>query len=495
MMSYEQDSGCERQSAVESTTADARGVPETAAASLAPGFWKTIREAIAGVEQDYTRGPIGRAVILLAIPMVLEMMMESVFAICDVFFVSRLGVDAVAAVGLTEAVITLVYAIAVGMSMATSAMVSRRIGEKNPEAAATAAVQAIILGITVSAAIAIPGAIFAPNLLRLMGGSEELVTGGRGYTAVIFAGSSSIMLLFMINAVFRGAGDAALAMRTLWLANGINIVLDPCLIFGLGPFPQMGLTGAAVATTIGRSIGVVYQIWSLTNGRSRVKLGRTNIRLKPQVIRRLARVSVGGIMQFLISTSSWVLLVKIISGFGSAAVAGYTIAIRIVVFTIMPAWGISNAAATLMGQNLGAGKPERAEASVWRTALYNIVFMVVVAVFFIAAAPMLIRLFNREPEVVAYGIDCLRYISYGYGFYALGMVLVQAFNGAGDTTTPTVINFFCYWLFQLPLAYCLAYPLALEAKGVFLAITIAESVLAVVGMMVFRRGKWKLRKI
>ena len=459
------------------------------------GIWSTLRMALAGRELDYTSGPIGRAVLLLAVPMVLEMVMESVFVVCDVFFVSRLGVTAVAAVGLTEAVVTLVYAVAVGVSMATTAMVARRIGEGDPHAGAVAAVQAIILGLILSAVIGLAGALNGARLLRMMGGSPELVAGGTGYMTVLLGGSASIVLLFLINAVFRGAGDPSLAMRTLWLANGVNLVLDPCLIFGLGPFPELGLTGAAIATTIGRSTGVVYQLWTMTRGKGRVRLTRSVLRVVPAVIRRLARVSVGGVGQFLISTSSWVLLVRIISGFGDAALAGYTIAVRIIMFTILPAWGIANAAATLMGQNLGAGKPDRAASAVWRTGLYNTGFLVSVALVFILAPEFLIRLFNSDPEVVGYGVDCLRLISYGYGFYAFGMVIVQAFNGAGDTTTPTVINFFCYWLFQLPLAWMLAHPVGLEAKGVFLAITIAESVLTVVGVLVFRRGKWRTREI
>jgi putative MATE family efflux protein len=459
------------------------------------GIWATLKEAIGGSEQDYTRGSIGRAVWLLAVPMVLEMSMESVFAVVDMFFVSRLSVDAVAAVGLTEGVLSLVYSIAVGLSMATSAMVARRIGEKRAKAASLAAVQAIGLALLVSLAIAVPGALLAPWVLQLMGGSESLIAIGSGYTAVIFGGAASIVLIFVINAVFRGAGDPALAMQTLWLANGINLVLDPCLIFGLGPFPQLGLVGAAVATTVGRSVGVIYQIANLRRGRSRIRFGRSHMTWQPALIRRLLRVTAGGTSQSLIATSSWVVLVKLISGFGSTAVAGYAIAIRIVIFTIMPAWGISNAAATLMGQNLGAKQPDRAEKSVWRVAWYNVVFMTLVALFFITGAEWLIRVFTSDPSVIGHGKDCLRIVSYGYGFYAVAMVVVQAFNGAGDTTTPTVINLFCYWLFQLPLAALLARSLVQDAQGVFWAITIAESVMAIVAVVVFRRGKWRTREI
>jgi putative MATE family efflux protein len=427
--------------------------------------------------------------------MVLEMVMESVFAVADVFWVSRLGIDAVAAVGLTEAMVTLIYAVAVGLSMATTAMVARRIGEKDRDGASVAAVQALVLGLGASMLFSLVGVTTSSHLLRLMGGSPELVAHGSGYTAWLFGGSATIMLLFLINAVFRGAGDAATAMRALWLANGINLVLDPCLIFGVGPFPELGLTGAAIATTIGRGTGVAYQLWILTSRGRRLRVERRHVRLDGQVIVRLMRVSVGGILQFLIGTSSWVALVRIVGSFGSAAVAGYTIAIRVVVFTILPSWGLCNAAATLVGQNLGAGQPDRAETSVWRAGRYNMLFLVGVALVFIAFAERIVGLFSSDPAVLAYGADCLRLISYGYGFYAYGMVMVQAFNGAGDTRTPSIINFFCYWLFQIPLAYALAHLFGLEARGVFLAITVAESVIAVVGVLVFRRGAWRTREI
>jgi putative MATE family efflux protein len=458
-------------------------------------LWETVKLSLSGTELDFTKGPIGRAIVLLAIPMVLETVMESTFAITDAFFVSRLGVDAVATVGFTEAMITIVFAIGIGMSMATTAMVARRIGEKNRAAANVAAVQAIILGIGASLIIALPGILFAEQLLRLMGGTPELVAFGSGYTRVLLGGSVTIMLLFLINGVFRGAGDPALAMRALWLANGINIVLDPCLIFGLGPFPELGVTGAAVATTTGRGIGVIYQLWMLTRGTGRLRVGLGQFRPDFRVMARLLKVSVGGIMQFLIETSSWIFLVWIIGRFGSAAVAGYTIAVRVIVFTILPAWGLANSAATLMGQNLGAEQPDRASESVWRAAIYNMVFLVAVAAVFITFAEPVIRVFTTDNDVVRFGVSCLRWVSYGYGFFAYGMVMVQAFNGAGDTTTPTIINFFCFWVLQIPLAYSLAMKTGLGVTGVFVSMTVAESIMAIVGIIVFRRGRWRTRTI
>jgi putative MATE family efflux protein len=427
--------------------------------------------------------------------MVLEMAMESLFAICDVFFVSRLGFEAVTAVGLTESMLTLLYAVAVGLAMGTTAMVARRIGEKDPEGAAVAAVQAGAMGLAVAAVVAVPGALFAPDLLELMGAPPEIVRDGAGYPAVMFGGSATILLLFLLNAVFRGAGDAAVAMRVLWLANGLNILLDPCLIFGLGPFPEMGVTGAAVATTIGRGTGVACQLWVLLAGKSRIRIPYARLRVVPKVLFRLLRVSAGGVGQFLIATGSWVGLVRIISLFGSTAVAGYTIAIRIIIFTILPAWGMANAAATLMGQNLGAGQPDRAAASVWRTGLYNMVFLLAVAAAFLTFPEPVVGIFTSDPEVARYAVDCLRFVSYGYGFYAWGMVMVQAFNGAGDTSTPTAINLVCYWVIQIPLAWVLARELGLGARGVFASITIAESLLTVAAILAFRRGRWRTRTI
>jgi putative MATE family efflux protein len=457
--------------------------------------WRAVAESLAGSDQDFTEGSLERGIVLLAVPMVLEMTLESVFAVCDVFFVSRLGPAAVATVGLTEAVVTLVFGVAIGLSMATTAMVARRIGEKDRDGAACAAVQAILLGLGVSVVFGAMGVIAAPHILGLMVADAEVVRVGSSYTAVLLGGTVTIVLLFLINAVFRGAGDAAIAMRVLWLANAVNLVLDPCLIFGLGPFPELGVTGAAVATTIGRGTGVVFQLVLLARGRGRVALRRSDLRLDLGVMARLVRVSLGGIFQFLIATASWLGLVRILAVFGSAALAGYTIAIRVVIFSILPSWGLSNAAATLVGQNLGAGKPDRATRAVWLTALYNVGFLGLVAVVFLLWAHPIVRLFTADPVVVRVGADCLRTISYGYVFYAFGMVIVQAFNGAGDTWTPTVINLCCYWLFQIPLAWALARPLGLGAHGVFLAIAIAESLIAVVGLAVFRLGRWKTRTV
>ncbi|MGH7600423.1 MAG: MATE family efflux transporter, partial [bacterium] len=409
-------------------------------------LWRDLREAIKGSEQEFTEGSFSRAIILLAIPMVLEMVMESVFAVVDVFFVAKLGADAVAAVGLTESIITLVYAVAMGLSMAATATVARRIGEKDRQGAVVTAVQAIAIGIIVSLPITAIGLIFAPKILALMGASTNVIEIGAGYTTVMLAGNATIMLLFLINAIFRGAGNAAIAMRVLLIANTINIVLDPCLIFGLGPFPELGVAGAAVATNIGRGIGVLYQLHVLFRGQGRIQLNRNELKLSPLVMLQLVRVSLGGVFQILIATASWVGLTRIMAQFGSAALAGYTIAIRIIVFSILPSWGLSNAAATLVGQNLGAKKPERAEKSVWLTGFSNMLFLIGVGLIFILFPERLVTIFTSDPNVVPYAVECLRIVSYGYLFYAYGMVVVQAFNGAGDTYTPTLINLGCYWL-------------------------------------------------
>ena len=474
------------------TTDPIEPAPEGAAAEP---FWRSLRQAIGGSERDFTRGPLSRAVILLAVPMVLEMVMESVFAICDVFFVSRLGAEAVATVGLTESLLTLVFSLAIGLGMGTTAMVARRIGEKRPEEAAVVAAQALLTALVASLILGAAGVLTGPMAIRLVGAGDEVLAIGSGYARILLGGCGTVIFLFVINAVFRGAGDAAVAMRVLWLANLINLVLDPCLIFGLGPFPEMGVAGAAVATTIGRGTGVAYQLWILVTGRSRIKVPWSRIQLQIQVMLRLLRVSAGGILQIFIATCSWVALVRVIALFGSTAVAGYTIAIRVVIFSILPAWGLANAAATLVGQNLGAGKPERAEKSAWLAGSYNMIFLAAVAGVFLLFGEPIIGVFTQDAEVLTVGAECLRIISYGYVFYGLGMVMVQSFNGAGDTMTPSIINFFCYWLFQIPLAFLLARSAGLGPRGVFWAIAIAESVITIVGATVFKMGRWKKRQV
>ena len=458
-------------------------------------LWQDIVEAISGSDQDFTKGSMGRAILLLSIPMVLEMVMESVFAVVDIFFVSKLGPAAVATVGITESMMTIVYAIAMGLAVGTTALVSRRTGEKDSEGASVTAFQAIATGLLVSLIIAIPGASFASRLLAMMGAEDEMVREGFMYTAIMLGSNGIIMLLFIINAVFRSAGDAAISMRILWIANLINIILDPLLILGIGPFPELGIKGAAIATTTGRGIGVAYQFWLLFNGSRRVTLKVGHMYIQAKVLWRLIRLSLGGIGQSLISTTSWIGLVRIIAEFGQDALAAYTIAIRVIIFTLLPSWGFSNAAATLVGQNLGAGQPERAQRSVWLTAKVNMVFMGLVAVVFILNPDFFIRIFIDDPEIIAMGAVCLRIIAYGYVFYAMGMVMVQALNGAGDTGTPTLINFFCFWMLEIPLAFFLAMRWGVDENGVYWAIIIAESVMTLIAAIAFTRGKWKLRKV
>ena len=458
-------------------------------------WWSVVRDAVRGVPHDYTTGTIGRSIVLLAIPMVLEMAMESIFAVVDVFWVSRLGPDAVATVGLTESMLTLVYTAAMGLSIGVAAVVARRIGERRPDAAAEAAVQGIALGLVVAAGVAVLGISLAPRLLALMGASPSVTAIGSGYTRMMLGGSATVLLLFLINAIFRGAGDAAIAMRVLWLANAINILLGPCLIFGLGPFPQLGVTGAAVATTIGRGTGVLYQLYRLSRGDARVAVRRIHLALKPAVMANLLRLSGSGTFQVLVGTASYIGLVRIVSTFGSAALAGYTIAIRLVIFCLLPSWGLSNAAATLVGQSLGAKNPERAERAVWIAGAYNMVFLGIVGLVFVVLAGPIVRLFTDDPSAAPIGALALRTMSYGFVFYALGMVLTQAFNGAGDTWTPTWINLVCFWLWEIPLAYVLARVLDFGPLGVFLAITVGYSSLALVSTVLFRRGRWKLRTV
>ena len=450
-----------------------------------------LRESLRDNDEDYTKGRINRALGLLAIPMMLEMSMESVFAVVDIAFVSRLGTDAIAAVGITEALITVLYAVAVGLGMGVTAMVARRIGAKEREAAARVTGQAIWVGAGLSLLIGIPGSFYAADMLRLMGASPSVIETGTGFAAVLLGGSASIIYLFVLNAAFRGAGDASVALRSLWLANGLNIILDPCLIFGLGPFPEMGVTGAAVATTIGRSIGIVYQLWYLFDGRGRLRFRLRNLALAPPVLARMLVISIGGIGQFLIATSSWIIVMRIVAIYGSTAVAAYTIGLRIFEFIWLPSWGLGNAAATLVGQNLGAGQPDRAARSTWQAAKYNAVFMTSLGVLVVTFAPGIAGLFTNDPDVLRYGTSCLRILAIGIPMYAVGMIVTQALNGAGDTTTPTVINFLCFWVLQIPLAHWLATSLSMGPDGVFWAIVVSETLVTVLGVTVFRRGKWK----
>jgi len=471
------------------------GVTTTAVSTPPPSIWGTLREAIRGSHQDYTEAPIGRAVVLLAVPMVLEMLMESIFLVVDVFFVGKLGADAITTVGVTESLMTIIYAAAIGLSIGATATVARRIGEKDPEAAAHAGAQSILIGVAFGAVIGLLGAIFAPQLLTAMGASDEVVRTGTTFARVMLGTSGNVLLLFLINAVFRGAGDAAIAMRVLWFANAINIVLGPCLIFGIGPFPELGVTGAAVGTSIGRGCGVLFQLYHLTRPGGRIRVRLPHFRFDPTVMRGILRISGTATFQNFIGTASWVGIVRILTGFGSAAVAGNTIGIRIILFALLPSFGVSNAAATLVGQNLGAGKPERAEAAAWKAGLYNTMCLGTVGAIFLLFAPQLINLFTNDPEVAPYGIRCLRIVAAGFLFYGYGMVLTAAFNGAGDTRTPTWINLGCMWLWELPLAWTLAHPFGFGPTGVFIAVSVSFSTLAVVSAVLFSRGTWKTKRV
>jgi putative MATE family efflux protein len=454
-----------------------------------------VREALNDNETDFTVGPINRALGLLAIPMMLEMAMEAVFAVVDIAFVSRLGTNAIAAVGLTEALITVLYALAIGLGMGVTAMISRRIGARDPIAAAYVMGQAIWVGAGISMVIGSLGVYFAEDLLQMMGASEGVVSEGSGFTAVLLGGNASILYLFLLNAGFRGAGDAPVALRSLTLANGLNIILDPCFIFGLGPFPEMGVTGAAVATTIGRSVGVGYLFWYLFGGKGRLEFEFRNLAIAPDLIVRMIRISIGGIGQFLIATSSWIAIIRVVALYGSAPIAAYTIAIRLIEFVFLPAWGLGNAAATLVGQNLGAARPDRAEKSVWIASRYNVVFMSVLGIIFVVLAPQIVGLFTEDPEIQRYGVSCLRILGFGYPMYAVGMIVIQALNGAGDTRTPSILNFIVFWLIQIPLAYWLATSVGFGPNGVFVAIVVSESILTVLGVLVFRRGKWRTQEV
>ena len=460
-----------------------------------PSLWKTIRQSLAGSHHgSYTDGSIDRAIVLLAIPMVLELVLESVFAVVDVFFVSRVGPDAVATVGLTEAMMTMIYAVAMGLGMGATATVARRMGEKDPEGAAIAAVQAIALGLLVAVPVGIVGFWFARPILGLMGATPDVLAHS-SFTAILFGFNGVILMLFLINAVFRGAGDAAIAMRVLWIANAFNIALDPCLIFGLGPFPQLGVTGAAVATTTGRSIGVLVQLYYLSRSDGRIAIKRRHLRLNPAVMLNMVRLSGSAVFQMFIGTTSYIGVMRIIASFGSVAVAACTIVVRIIMFVLMPSWGLSNAAATLVGQNLGAGQPERAETSAWRACWFNVAVLGVLGILFVVFADVVVGWFTQDPEVRPIATLGLRIVSGGFPFYAAGYVLTQSFNGAGDTWTPTLINLGCFWFFEIPLSYVLGRTLGYGPPGIFWAMAIAFSVMSMVSASLFRLGHWKLKRV
>lgn len=467
----------------------------TAETVAGPTAWATIKEALRGSHQDFTEAPVGRAVLLLAVPMVLEMLMESVFAVADIFFVGRLGAAAIATVGITESLMTIVYAIAVGLSIGATAVVARRVGEKDRDQAARAAMQSIFLGLIVAALIGGTGVLFGPRLLATMGAGEDVLGIGSMFPRVMIGGSGTVLLLFLINAVFRGAGDAAIAMRVLWFANAINIILGPCFIFGIGPFPELGVTGAAVGTTIGRGCGVLYQLYHLTRPGGRIEIRRTHLAFNPGVMRGILRISGTATIQNFVGTASWMGLVYILTGFGSAAVAGNTIGIRVIIFAMLPAWGVSNAAATLVGQNLGAGKPERAEAAALTAAAYNAACLALVGAIFLLFAPQIVGLFTDDPAIAPHGIRCLRIVAAGFPFYGYAYVMIAAFNGSGDTRTPTLINIACLWLWELPLAWGLAHPGGFGPTGVFVAVAVAFTTMALISTVLFRRGYWKTRRV
>lgn len=455
-------------------------------------FWHA---TFSGSQQDFTNGSIPRAVVLLAIPMVLEMFMESLFAIVDMFWVSRLGADAVATIGLTESMLTFMFAIAFGISMATTAIVARRVGEKDSTGATDSAAQAILLGTAISLCFGIPACVFAPQLLRAMGAPVQIINTGHFYSSIAFLSCTQIMLLFLNNAIFRGAGAPAAAMRVLWLSNMINLILDPCLIFGLGPFPAFGVTGAAIATFTGRTCGVIFQFWTLAKGSNRIRVRLRDLRLVPPVLKSLARISITGVTQFGIGHLSWLMLVRMVSSFGAASVAGYTIGVRVFLFVLLPSWGLSGAAATMVGQNLGAGKPDRAQRAVFTTAGFNIAFLGTVSLLFLFLPERMISVFTTEPEVAGHAVDFLRTIALGNLAYAVGMVMVQSLNGSGDTVTPTLINIVGYWIIELPLGYLLAFHYGMQTRGVFTAVPIAEFCITCMGVTAFLSGRWKRNKV
>jgi putative MATE family efflux protein len=482
------------------TPGAAQDAPDAAPALVAApespvSWWRILRESLRGSHMDFTTAPISQAIVMLAVPMVMEMFMESIFAVVDVFWVAHLGANAVATVGLSESMLTIVYTVAMGVSIGAMALVARRVGEKDYDSAARTAVQSIVLGLFIAAIIGVIGATYAKDLLRAMGATEEVIATGSGFTTVMLGGNVTVVLLFLINAVFRGAGDAAIAMRVLWLGNALNILLGPCFIFGLGPFPELGVMGAAVATNIGRGTAVLFQLSLLARGRGRVVIHRRHLGLDFSMMASVLRLSGASTLQILINTSSYIGIVRIISSFGSVALAGYTIGIRIIIFALLPSFGMSNAAATLVGQNLGAGHPERAEQAVWKACFYNAIFLGSIGLAFIVFAPALIGIFTQDPAVQPYAIDCLRIVSLGFLFYAYGMVLTQSFNGAGDTLTPTYLNLGIFWALEIPLAWVLAHYTPLGPRGVFAALAIAFSMLAIVAAFLFKRGAWKLKKV
>ena len=458
-------------------------------------IWQLVRSAVRGDAYDYTRGSVRRSIVLLAIPMMLEMAMESIFALVDAFFVGRIGVEALTTVGLTEVMMALIYALGVGLSVAPMALIARFIGEKNPALASRAAGQSIALTVLISLLIAVPAYFYAGDLLRLMGAGPRVVAEGVGYTRILFTGNGIIMLLFLLNGVFRGAGEAATAMRVLWLANGINIVLDPLLIFGLGPIPGFGVEGAAIATTIGRGTGVAYQLYLLSSGRSVVRLRHTRWAIDPVMQLRIIRIAGNGAFQYLINSACWIFLARIVASFGASAVAGYTVSIRLILFTLLPAWGLSNAAATFVGQNLGAKQADRAEAGVWWTLRITCVYLLVLSAGYYFLAGPLVQSFTDDAEAVAYGVGALQVFALGYVFFGLGLIPVQAFNGAGDTLTPTILNFLSQWVLGIPLSYYLAVHLDYAVRGVILGTVAAEITLAILALILFRRGTWKTKEI
>lgn len=464
-------------------------------AALDNSFWSILREAVRGSARDFTSEPIGRSLFLLAVPMILEMIMESTFAVVDIFFVAKLGAEAVAVVGLTESMMALVYAVAFGLAIGATATVARRIGEKDTEGAAKTATHVIYLGVIVSLIMSVIGVVMAPYIFQLLGAEPHVTEMGLTFMRIMLGGNAVVVFLFLLNAIFRGAGDAAIAMRVLWLANGLNMILSPCFIFGVWFFPRLGVTGAAVGTTIGRGCGVLFAFWYLFRGEKRFEIHRDHWRIDPSMLWKLTKLSWTAVLQFLIGTASWSALVRVVAGFGSEAIAGYIISLRVVVFALLPALGLSNAAATMVGQNLGAKKPERSEASVWKAAFFNAGFYFFVGVILYVFSHAIVAFFTTEPTVLAYGSDSLTIVALGFTFYGFGMVMETAFNGAGDTWTPTWINLFIFWIFEIPLAYLLAYYFDMGPRGVFWAITIAFSLLAVVSGLLFKLGYWKRKMV